>query len=121
MDKSKFQERVLESITESLEIQGLKNKLEPIELIDNRDRYFLINGKNGDGRKKRMVFLRYDKWYFYLQGMHELPPETNKREYIPVIRKPIEEMPKIDAKQERVQLINSNIDRVFQEIKRERQ
>jgi hypothetical protein len=84
MDEIKFKEKILSKINESIERQ--KVKIKTFDILENRDRYFLVTGMNGDNRKKKMLFLRYDDWFFYVPGLSSIPPEPERREYIDKVR-----------------------------------
>ena len=79
MDQEKFQERIIEVAKNSLKLQGIRN-IEPIKIVEQRDRYFLLHCKNGNSFGKRL-FLRYDEWLFCVDGLHKMPPEPERRKY----------------------------------------
>jgi len=85
MDPQKLQDRVLSQIHDSLPIQNLSGKLTPVALLDYRDRYYLVRCKL-KGKEVRCLFLRYDRWTFFIAGAEKIPPEPKRRAYTPVIR-----------------------------------
>lgn len=80
MEPTKFKIKMLELIKKSLPNQKLQKILKPLEVIENRGRYFLVKCQNGK-TKKRLVFLRYEKWFFYLHGLGNIPKDFKRREY----------------------------------------
>jgi len=78
MDAKKFEERTIQQIAESLAFQ--KIKLSPLELINQRDRYFLVKCKGTNGNHPRL-FLRYDQWFWLVEKTNALPPKVKRREY----------------------------------------
>ena len=123
MDKEKFESRILSIIKQSLKVQKLHKEIIPIKLVDNRDRYFLVQCENGSGRKTRLVFLRYDKWIFYIHGMSSMPNEYERREYTYISRERApEKAPASKNKEKEEQKISDKLDKIIkkQEVKRER-
>jgi len=86
VDWMKFEDRTLSKISSSLKFQGIT--LSPVKLLENRERYFLVMCEDKDTfLKRKCLFLRYDQWYFYIEGMNKLPPELERRHYKGVVRK----------------------------------
>lgn len=80
MDFYKLNERIVGIISDSLLLQKLSKEVEPTQLLDSRDRYYLVQCQVR-GKREKCVFLRYDKWMFYLKGLRELPPALDRRDY----------------------------------------
>ena len=121
MDKDKLEKRIIGLIKESLKLQKIDKKIIPIKLIENRERYYLVQCKNGDNRKTRLVFIRYDKWLFYIHGLSNIPKIFERRKYNAKIRIKPEQKPKknTEKEEERIERI---IDKLLKkERKRERQ
>lgn len=94
MDKAKLEERTIEQINESLPIQHLSRKIAPESVLGNRDRYYLVQC-TVDGKKDKLLFLRYEDWFFYIHGLKEIP-KHKPREYNAKVR-----IPKPDDSEER--------------------
>lgn len=80
MEQTKFESRIISLIQNSLPLQRLQKTVEPIQLIRNRDRYFLVRCRIS-GKEHNCVFLRYEKWFFYLHGLNQIPRQPARREY----------------------------------------
>jgi len=104
MDQEKYDSRIIELTKESLSYQNLSKKIIPIKLIDNQDRYFIIQCKI-NAKKVDCVFIRYDKWLFYLYGLKKIPNIGTKRKYVNNIRSKRIDMTKlIEKKREKFKL-----------------
>jgi hypothetical protein len=83
LDFNKLNDRVVKQIKTSLKAQRLSKEIEPIKLLEKRDRYHLVQCRmNGNEEKlHRLLFLRYDVWFFCIFGLHSMPSEIERREY----------------------------------------
>jgi hypothetical protein len=119
MEQEKFQERVLKQINKSLPVQHINGSVKPLELLKHRDRYFLVRCKLKSGTKP-CVFLRYDKWYFYLHGLKSIPKEYKRRDYDFKTRsKGKLPDPKAEARKKKIQERKIKLaDKMLKEVKR---
>ena len=114
----KFKEKILNLISGSLYIQRLNKKVQPLDLLQWQDRYFLVKCNTG-----RKVFLRYDKWFFLIEGLNKIPEIKERRHYKGEVRIKRDET-KDEIQRERVERIEEKkqdiIERIDNFVGRER-
>lgn len=117
MDRNKFDNKIIKKVKLSLKDQKLSDKITPLVVVENRDRYFLIQCQNGSKNKKRLLFLRYHKWFFYIPGITKLPPDFQRRHYKDVCRTVLEKKPVRQRVTE--EQINQSLDRETTKLRKE--
>ncbi len=79
MDWNLFEERILESVKDTLLEQKLNKHINLISLIETQERYYLLRA-TFKGIQKNLLFLRYGSGVYYIHGIHEIP-KIKKRDY----------------------------------------
>lgn len=101
MDQDKYADKKINHIKESLTFQNLDKQIVPEILIKHRDRYFLIQCKIKN-KTINCVFLRYDRWIFYIHGLKEIPRDFKRREYDNKFRVKANQNDKIKSKKKEI-------------------
>lgn len=115
MDFIKLNNRIIKIVDRTLFLQGLST-IKPVKIITNNGRYYLINCIQ-NSVSINLIFIRLDKWIFYISGLKKIPIIKERRKYDGrrrIINKPDPVF--IKQKETKKQIINKELDKALMEL-----